>query len=347
MISGVPAVVWPVKACDWRRWATVCLLGLAAGAALGAPLRVAVISDLNGSYGSSRYAPAVHEAVAALVDRHPDLVISTGDMVGGQQLQPLLEQRELAAMWSAFHGAVTAPLARARIPLAVTPGNHDASAYPPFVRERERYGREWMRRRPAVQFVDDADYPFRYAFAMEDVLFVSLDVTRTGRLDPEQRRWLDDLLGGHASRYRHRVVFSHLPIYAFTRGREKEVSGDLELERILVSHGVELYLSGHHHAFFPGYHAGIRYVGQACLGGGPRALIGTRERAAHAITWLEFDDDGLRITALTGRGFAELLPMTDLPASIKGPQVELVRDDLRPAGFSGAGEHGLEQGDRR
>jgi 3',5'-cyclic AMP phosphodiesterase CpdA len=306
-----------------------------------------VISDLNGSYGSSRYGPAVHEAVAALVARRPDLVISTGDMVGGQRLQPLLEERELAAMWGAFHDAVTAPLARAGVPLAVTPGNHDASAYPAFARERERYGRDWRKRRPAVQFIDDAYYPFRYAFSVEDVLFVSLDVTRTGSLDAGQRRWLDALLGDQASRYRHRVVFSHLPIYAFTRGRENEVSGDLELERILVRHGVELYLSGHHHAFYPGFHGGIRYVGQACLGGGPRALIGTRDRSAHAITWLEFDDDELRITALTGRGFAELLPMTELPASIKGPVAELVRDDLRPRDLSVEDRRMLEEGDIR
>lgn len=323
------------------------MLGLTAGAAFAAPLRVAVISDLNGSYGSSRYATAVHEAVAALVARRPDLVISTGDMVGGQRLQPPLAQHELSAMWSAFHESVSAPLARAGIPLAITPGNHDASGYPAFARERKRYGREWQNRRPAVQFVDDSGYPFRYAFSVGGVLFVSLDVTRTGRLEPAQREWLDTLLGERASAYRHRVVFSHLPIHAFTHGRETEVSGDLELERLLVRHGVELYLSGHHHAFYPGYHGGIRYVGQACLGGGPRALIGTRDRSAHAITWLEFDADALRISALTGRGFAEPLPLTDLPASIRGPKVELVRDDLRPRGVIAEHKPTLEQGSIR
>ena len=49
------------------------------------PLRVAVISDLNGSYGSTAYAKEVARAVERIIDLRPDLVISTGDMVAGQR----------------------------------------------------------------------------------------------------------------------------------------------------------------------------------------------------------------------------------------------------------------------
>jgi hypothetical protein len=51
----------------------------------GEALRVAVISDLNGDYGSTDYEAEVDEAVSSICALNPDLVISTGDMVAGQR----------------------------------------------------------------------------------------------------------------------------------------------------------------------------------------------------------------------------------------------------------------------
>jgi hypothetical protein len=295
-----------------------------------AALRVAVISDMNGSYGSTSYERSVDEAVQRIAELRPDLVISTGDMVAGQRLHPPLAAPAVAAMWTAFNAKVSGPLAKARIPLAVTPGNHDASAYASFALEREAYREQWLAHRPAVDFVDSADYPFHYAFAMDGVLFISLDVTKVGALEPTQKRWLDDLLSKQAGRYRQRVVFSHLPVYPFAQGRETEVSADHELEALLERHGVEMYLSGHHHAFYPGYHGGIRHVSQACLGAGPRALIGVAARSPRAITLLEFTDAGqAKISALSGPGFTSELDFGSLPERIVSRYGTLVRDDLR------------------
>ncbi len=292
-------------------------------------LRVAVISDLNGSYGSTRYEPAVPAAVRRLVELKPDLVISTGDMVAGQRLHPPLSAPAVAAMWTSFHAVVTEPLGKAHIPLAVTPGNHDASAYESFVLEREAYRRQWTDRKPSVHFVDQAQYPFHYAFSIGDVLFVSLDVTRVGAVDEDQKRWLDQLLGREAGRFRHRIVFSHLPIYPFTQGRETEVSADHGLEEVLRSHGVELYLSGHHHAFYPGYKDGLRFVSQACLGAGPRALIGTDSRSARAVTFIEIPDDGpIAVRALAAPDFVREIERSTLPRSIVTRFGTLIRDDL-------------------
>jgi len=320
-----------------KSWLIALLLALGSAIAAWpqaafAALRVAVISDLNGSYGSTRYEPTVSEAVQRLIELKPDLVISTGDMVAGQRLHPPLEEPAVKAMWASFHHTVTEPLAKARIPFAVTPGNHDASAYATFALERQAFRREWLARRPAVRFVDDSGYPFRYAFAAGDVLFVALDVTRVGAIDADEKRWLDQLLGREAARFRHRIVFSHLPIYPFTHGRETEVSADHELERILRRHGVEMYLSGHHHAFYPGYREGIRFVSQAGLGAGPRALLGTGMRSARAITLLEVVDDGsLTVRALAAPGFIREIARSSLPQSITSRYGTLVRDDLRPA----------------
>jgi 3',5'-cyclic AMP phosphodiesterase CpdA len=324
-----------------RRLVTLLLaLGSAISAwpaVAGADLVVAVISDLNGSYGSTHYEAAVHSAVRRLIELKPDLVISTGDMVAGQRLHPPLATPAVAAMWASFHAAVTEPLAKAGIPLAVTPGNHDASAYEAFALEREAFRSEWLARRPALKFVDDGGYPFRYAFSAGVTLFVSLDLTRVGALDASEHRWLDQLLGRQAGRFRHRVVFSHLPVYPFTHGRESDVSADHELERILRKHGVALYLSGHHHAFYPGYRDGIRFVSQACLGAGPRALLGTDARSQRAVTLLEISDDGeVSVRALVGPDFTREIDRSSLPRSITSRYGTLVRDDL-PAIVHSAG----------
>ena len=314
---------------------SVLLLLLHASTTMAA-LRVAVISDLNGSYGSTEYEHAVSRAISRLIVLKPDLIISTGDMVAGQRLHPPLSKESVEAMWAAFHNEVSNPIASAGIPFAVTPGNHDASAYADFAVERGIYRQQWLARTEGLQFVDRASYPFNYAFALDNVLFISLDATRVGALSDDQRLWLDDLLQREGAGYRHRVAFGHLPIYPFARGRETEVTTDHKLEKIFQQHQVELFLSGHHHAFYPGYHAGVRHVGQACLGAGPRRLIGTSRVAERAVTWLVFEDGDITVSALTGPDLGRSIDFNTLPKSIRSRYGTLVREDLRDGGNPGA-----------
>ncbi len=291
----------------------------------GAGLRVAVVSDLNGSYGSTRYDPGVHRAVARIVALRPDLVLCTGDMVAGQR-RPPLTRPELEAMWSAFHRAVSEPLAAAGIPLAVTPGNHDASGYEGFALEREVYREQWERRLPVLESVDGAAYPFRYALAAGGALFISLDVTRTGALDPEQKQWLRDLLLRQGGSFRWRIAFGHLPVWAVARGRERDITADRGLENVLREGGVDLYLSGHHHAFYSAVKDSVRYVFQGCVGAGPRALLGTDRAAPRSFTLLELRDDGtVRVSALAGPGFEREVDASLLPERIDAPGGPLVR----------------------
>ena len=128
------------------------LLLFISGSAFAQSLRVAVISDLNGSYGSTDYNPRVNAVVERIIKLAPDLVISTGDMVAGQR-RPVLSETQVKAMWQAFHAGVTDPLRSAGIPLLVTPGNHDASAYGGFEGERRIFTEQWRARKPAVGFM--------------------------------------------------------------------------------------------------------------------------------------------------------------------------------------------------
>jgi hypothetical protein len=269
----------------------------------------------------------VDGAVSRIVALQPDLVISTGDMVAGQR-RPHLTRSEVERMWQTFHEHVSKPLQAAGIPLAVTPGNHDASAYTGFDQERTIYGEQWQARRPEVAFVDASGYPFHYAFALGDVLFISLDATVVGNLPAQQMTWLRRLLEKHGPAYQRRVVFSHLPLWPFARGRDREFIGDPELQKLLQQDGVELYLSGHHHAFYPGVSGGIALVGQACLGAGPRRLIGTADRSARSFTLLEFTADGIDVAAFMAPQFKNPVDWTTLPERIRSSAAELLRADL-------------------
>ena len=311
----------------------------AAGQARGAT-RVVVLSDLNESYGSVRYSSQVDAAVRRAIALEPDLVISAGDMVAGQRLSPPIGRQNLEAMWHAFHRHVSDPLAKAALPFSVTPGNHDASSGERFRLERQIYREQWLPRKPAVEFVDRGDYPFHYAFRVGDVLFVSLDATRIGHLSHAQKEWLRRLLESAGPRFRHRVVFSHIPLWPFTVGRETDFLGDPELERILQHGRVDLHLSGHHHAYYPGYKDGVRYVSQGCLGAAPRPLLGTHEIPPRSIAVIDFDANGtIRIDALRGPKFSTPIARAQLPPRIESRWATIVRDDLvaRPTASAGAG----------
>lgn len=307
---------------------SIVFLMIFCGSAFAESLRVAVISDLNGSYGSTRYNSRVAAAVERIIALEPDLVISTGDMVAGQR-RPVLTEPEVRAMWEAFHAEVTEPFSRANIPLVVTPGNHDASAYGGFEEERAIFSEQWRERKPALDYVDDSDYPFFYAFEMRGVTFVSLDATTIGPLRRGQSQRLSGLAAGRDTV----IAFSHLPLWPFAIERETEVIGDPALQDIFRSIDLDLHLSGHHHAFYPGWKDGTTFVSQACLGGGPRRLIGTTERSAHAITLLEISMQGeINITAFEGVGFSEPLDWTSLPPELVHGSTSLLRLDLAPDG---------------
>ena len=298
----------------------------------GKPLRVVVLSDFNESYGSTRYTRHVDEAVARAIALKPDLVISTGDMVAGQRLNPSLTRTQIEPMWRAFHDKVSDPLARAGVPFVAVAGNHDASSGERFRLEREIYREQWSGRRPALDFVDTTHFPFRYAFRLGGTLFIALDATFVGHLSREERDWLAALLEREGTKSTNRVVFSHMPLWPFAVGRETEYLGDPELEAILKRGHVDLFLSGHHHAYYPGAKDGVRHVSQACLGAGPRPLIGTPHAAERAITVLDFDGKGaVQVEAYTGPGYTRRIERASLPERIVSQRATLVRDDL--AGF--------------
>ena len=69
-------------------------------AARRAALRIGLISDLNSSYGSTRYIPQVNQGLQQLLKLDPALLVCAGDMVAGQKHG--LSNSRLDAMWDSF-----------------------------------------------------------------------------------------------------------------------------------------------------------------------------------------------------------------------------------------------------
>lgn len=285
---------------------------------------VAVISDLNGSYGSTTYQDEVHQGIAWITQAlRPDLVISTGDMVAGQKAG-----LDHEAMWDAFHKAVTQPLTQANIPLAPTPGNHDASGYAAFEAERELYIEQWDKHRPQVSFVEDTYYPLQYAFTLGPALLISLDDTQVGPLGGPQMRWLEDVLQQHADKP-IKIIYGHLPLYAFAQGREDEVIDDPRLEALLVDYGVTMFVSGHHHAYYPGRRGQLRLVSTACMGSGPRRLISDTQRSERSVLVFHYSEEGLLgLDAYAISPGQPIIERATLPRSLEHEGKIIVRDDL-------------------
>ncbi len=292
------------------------------------PGRVAVISDINGRYGTTEYNRRVSRAITRIIALEPDLVISTGDMVAGQRPDPPLTAAELDVMWRSFETTVHTPLDRAGIPLLMTPGNHDASAYPGFELERATY-REYLSRRPLkLAQKPVGNYPFHYRVDIGGLRLISLDATRYGSLDPTQRDWLSGELQ-RTGEFTHTLVFGHLPLQPVARGREREVLVDPALESMLAEAGVTAYLSGHHHSYYPGYRLGLNMLSIGNLGGNQRELVGTRQRTGYSFAILELlPAGGLEVTALQGPSFDGPIDIRGLPASIGSGVQTLRRRDL-------------------
>lgn len=298
------------------RLLALCLLCLGGPAAAQT---IALVADLNGRYGSTTYDERVDRAIESIVAGGFDAVLCAGDMVAGQS-QPKLDALWLDSMWAGFNGVVHDPISAANIPFLVTAGNHDGSGLPKFALERERYLVQWQPRRPELAFLPGSEWPRRYAAKLGDILLVTFDGTVPGRLPPEELRFLERMLAANSPGARATVVFSHLPMWPFTRGREDDILEDPELLGLLHRHGVDVFASGHHHGFYAGVDiAGMVHVSSGALGGNVRPLVGERKKQRHSYVVLDFLEDTVRVESRQANSFTEPVPATALPAQLSGP----------------------------
>ncbi|MFW8626208.1 metallophosphoesterase family protein [Deinococcus sp. ME38] len=285
--------------------------------AVPGPVRVAILSDFNGPYGSTSYPPALGRSVARIVnDWRPDAVLSAGDVIAGQKAS--LTDTQVRAMWAAFDRDVRVPLNRAGIPFAFTPGNHDA-ALPRDRREARTY---WQAHPPALTFVDRADFPFRSSFTLGGgTVFVATLDAAGPVVDAGQRAWLAAQLASAPARAAGiRLVVGHLPLSGISAGKNRagEVIRDAgPLRQVMQEGRVLAYVSGHHAAYYPGQLGGLNVLASGGIGG--RDYVGHPGTARSAVTLLTLHPAAGRATFQTvDADTSQPVPTSSLPARLDG-----------------------------
>ncbi len=311
-------------------YSTIFLLSLSVGSeefsCKNEICKIIVISDLNQSYGSTKYSKEVSLAVNKIIKISPDIVLTTGDHVAGQK-----KGLDYELMWRSFHKVVTIPLINNNIPLAVTPGNHDASDYPGFKVEREVYKNQWKNKFKAkLNYIDNSKYPLQYSFYIDNILFISLDAT-TLSLSSVTMSWLHETLEKYSSLYNYTIIFGHVPLYPFAEKVKNQALMDKDLAQLIQRYNVDLWISGHHHAYYPGRKNNTRYVSTSCLGSGPRRLISKSHSrlSKKSFLYLEFyNSDLLRLDAFESPTFDKVIKREDLPSFVGENENKIIRDDL-------------------
>lgn len=300
--------------------------------------KIAVISDMNQSYGSKTYSSQLKSAIAKIQNDNFDLVLSTGDMVAGQK-----SGLDYDGMWNAFHNTVTRPLEKASLPLLPSAGNHDASTGSAFRKEREMYQSTWKgfpvdrfnslrSNDEKVQFVAGVtqNYPLNYAVTMGSAVLISLDATAVGPLVNDQVTWLEKVLS-RTSNYPVKIVFGHVPLYPFAFGKASEYiargtasSGyGSRIEKMLEQYKVTYCLSGHSHVYFPGRRAGtVKYISVPLLGSGARKVL-TKDRSGNvaksAYLEITFNSSGANsMVAIESPSFKQI-PSSSVPSAVSLP----------------------------
>lgn len=260
-------------------------------------VRIVVISDLNSQYGSTTYEKEVDQAIAFIPDWQPDLVLCGGDMVAGQKNS--LSSDQISAMWKGFDQHIAAPLRRAKIPLGFTIGNHDGSGAivqgkMRFQKDRDLASQYWNQpnHNPGLTFVDKANFPFYYSFSQNNIFYLVWDAS-TDRLSEEQLSWVEKSLASNpAQSAKMRIAMGHLPLYAVAIGRNTAgnvLANPDKLRTLLEKYHVHTYISGHHHAYFPGKRGELELLQTGALGSGPRKLINSQQQPFKTLTVVDIN----------------------------------------------------------
>jgi hypothetical protein len=304
-------------------------------------IRFAIISDFNSDYGSISYLPEVGKGISLLPDWQPDMVICGGDMVAGQSLD--LSQSQIEAMWAAFDAQILAPIRTAGLPFALTLGNHDASSYQEdgpqgkefvYILDRQESAKYWEGHQgdTALSFVEASGFPFYYSFTQNDIFFLTWDAS-SANIPPEQVAWADRALASpEAKNAKLRIVLGHLPMYAVSKRRDRPgeyLNQADELRQLLERHNVHTYISGHHHAYFPGKVGNLNTLNLGALGSGPKSLLTTTTAPFQTLTIMDlFLETSSTVYTTYNMNTLEVVDAQALPRQIVGPNGRELRQDV-------------------
>ena len=213
--------------------------------AVAAPVRFAIIGDRTGDHQDSVY----EKIVAEVAKQKPQFVFTVGDQIEGDAEDTTGLNQE----WKEYK-AIVAPL---KMPLHLTPGNHDITT-------DGQLG----------AFVEHAGRPY-YSVDLQGIHFIVLDASRwesSDKLPGEQLDWLATDLQ-QAAKAQYTIVFLHKPFWdgTVTEGRPDT------LHKLFLKYGVDAVFAGHYHQYFSGTYDGIKYTVLGSSGGeteaGPTGIL--------------------------------------------------------------------------
>ncbi|RNI26197.1 phosphodiester glycosidase family protein [Rufibacter latericius] len=305
--------------------------------------RLAVISDLNSSFGAVTYEWQV-DSIMQRIPRlwKPDMVVAGGDQIAGQSAS--LTPTQVEAMWNGFDAKIAKPLRDANIPYAFTMGNHDAAIEVDRV-EAKKY---WSRPENAPKWhpVDITHYPFYFSYkpsANSDIFFVSWEAS-SANISAEQLEWVRAQFSSkQAKAAKFRFLVGHLPLYGVAQEYNSAgniLSNAAALQAMMEELDVHTYISGHHHAYYPGKHGGVEFLNAGAAGSGPRKYLGYDAVAPNTVTLMDvfLEQDTIIYTTFDIKHTeADAMPVFNekqLPEVIVGANGHLLRRDVP---ISGAG----------
>ena len=303
-------------------------------------VRLAVISDLNSAYGSTDYRPEVLKGISLLPDWQPDLVLCGGDMVAGQKRT--LTETQIEAMWAAFDEKILTPIRTAGLPFALTVGNHDASSYQDgnefvYVLDRQETAQYWEGHQSDTDltFIEADHFPFYYSFKQNDIFYLVWDAS-SANIPSEQVAWAERALASsEAQSAKLRVAMGHLPMYAVSQRRDRPgeyLNQADQLRQLLERHNVHTYISGHHHAYFPGKAGNLHTLHAGALGSGPKSLLATTAAPYQTLTIVDvFLDSASTVYTTYNMNTLKVVDAQALPKQIVGPNGRLLRQDITAA----------------
>jgi hypothetical protein len=301
-------------------------------------VRIAVISDLNRIYGSTTYDEEVIRGVSLLPYWQPDLVLCGGDMVAGQDIH--FSRSQIEAMWAGFDRLIAQPIRQAGLPFGFTLGNHDASRAVRgntfiYQQERDLAAAYWNApdHDPGLAWVDRHHFPFYYTFQQNDIFYLVWDASSGLRMPPDDLAWVERSLASEAAQAaKLRIVVGHLPLYAVAVGRDRvgEVLTDAErLHSLLERYHVHTYISGHHHAYYPGHLGQLQLLHAGALGSGSRQLLNSTLPPRKTLTLIDINLSAASTTYTTFDIQAlSVIEQQELPRSITASRGFVMRRDL-------------------
>lgn len=299
---------------------------------------IAVISDLNSQYGATDYEPEIDKAIELIITQwQPDLVLGGGDVIAGQK-QSLTEE-QIKAMWQAFDVHVARPLRKNQIPYAFTIGNHDGSGAIKneqfvFSQERDLAAAYWNEpnHNSGIKFVDKANFPFYFSFLQDDIFYLVWDAS-TNKIDEQQLAWVEKSLSSdRAQQASMRIAIGHLPLYAVAQEKNKPgeyLAQAQQLQSLLEKYDVHTYISGHHHAYYPGKKGILQLLHAGALGQGARQLIDSNLSPQNTVTLINIEPIAQTTTYITYNiKTLEIIEESDLPRFIIGKNGLILRNDI-------------------